>query len=83
MWFDMKKQDNMAEEINSIKWHENCYNNWKQTLDKYEEDTLKRLEEIKRDRKRLDFYSFQISEAKIHNKVSFDSDKFRVKRLIK
>ena len=68
-------------EVHTIEWHEEVYNNWKQSLDIHEERTLKELERIKEDRKRLDFYKFQIDEAKKLGKDNFDRDKFRKKRL--
>lgn len=63
-----------------IDWHEDCYKNWKQSLDKHEERTLKELEKIKSDRQRLDFYRFQINEAVKEGKGEFDRDKYKVKR---
>lgn len=65
---------------NSIKWHEECYNNWKRSLDKHEERTLKELEKIKQDRERLNFYDEQIKSAKATGKLEFDRYKYKVKR---
>ncbi len=64
---------------NKIEWHEEGYNNWKYSLDKYEERTLKELEKIKQDRERLNFLKFQIEEAKRIGKTEFDREKFRIK----
>lgn len=63
-----------------IKWHEECFSNWKKFLDKHEERTLKELEEIKQDRERLDFYEDQIKSAKITGKQEFDRGRYKVKR---
>ena len=68
------------EKQNTIGWHEQGYNNWKSSLDTYEERTLKELEKIKEERKRLDFYKFQIEEAKKLGKDKFDRERFRQKR---
>lgn len=69
----------MAEQ-NTIEWHEENYKNWKGCLDKHEERTLKELEKIKADRVRLNFFKFQIEEAKKLGKEKFDRERFRVKR---
>ena len=70
-------------EINTIKWHEKGYNNWKKSIDIHEKRILKELEEIKEDKRGLNFLKFQIDEAKKENKLKFDRDKFRIKRLNK
>jgi hypothetical protein len=67
-------------ELNSLEWHCENYINWKESLDKHEERTLRELEKIKEDRERLNFFKFQIEEANKEGKLSFDRDKFRVKR---
>ena len=41
---------------NTIEWHEECFANWKQSLDKNEEGTLQELEKIKQHKIRLNFY---------------------------
>ena len=64
---------------NSINWHEECYGNWKKSLDKHEERTLTELEKIKEDRIRLNFYEDQIKSAKITGKDRFDREKYKVK----
>lgn len=64
----------------TIKWHEEGYNNWKISLDKHEERVLKELEKIKEDRTRLEFRKFQIDEAKRLNMESYDVERFRVSR---
>jgi len=68
------------EKQNTIKWHEQGYNNWKNSLDVHEERTLEELEKIKADRERLDFYKFQIDEAKKLGKDKFDRERFRIRR---
>jgi len=64
-------------ETQTIQWHERGYINWKDNLDKHEKRTLEEIEKIKQDRKRLDFYKFQIDEAKRVGKTSFDRERFR------
>lgn len=64
----------------TIKWHEECFGNWKKSLDKHEERTLQELEKIKQDRVRLNFYDDQIKSAKIIGKLRFDRERYKVKR---
>ena len=70
----------MMKNTRTISWHEECFGNWKKSLDKHEERTLKELEKIKQDRERLDFYGDQIKSAKINGKLEFDRDRYKVKR---
>jgi len=70
----------MNNNAREISWHEECFKNWKGSLDKHEERTLQELEKIKADRKRLDFYEDQIKSAKITGKDRFDRERYKVKR---
>lgn len=66
--------------VQTIVWHKECYNNWKKSLDEYEKLTLQRLEKVKADRYRLNFYEEQIKCAVITKKDKFDGDTYKVKR---
>lgn len=63
----------------SIAWHENCLKNQTRYL-KEETDSLTVLKKhVETISKRVELYSFQISEAKKLGKESFDSNRFRIK----
>ncbi len=64
----------------SIKWHEECCENWKSFLDR-------RIKEFKNWEKQLgeaereyQFYVFQIESAKKEKKDGFDEGRYKVKR---
>lgn len=64
---------------NSIEWHEECLKNSKLSEDKMAKRLQDLHEELSDLRSRNSFYDFQIREAKIMKKTSFDQERFRKK----
>lgn len=66
--------------VSDIAWHQQCLFNWTQTLCKKVIEIGKLKTEIERDKKEIEFYEYQITEAIKSKKTGFDREKFKVKK---
>ena len=63
-----------------LEWHEVCLTNMKRILDNLHNEEKRLILKIKDLKVRVDFYQFQVNEAKKFGKNKFDEEKFRVKK---
>lgn len=66
--------------VMSLAWHEACLKNRKKSSTRELSIAMKALENAKKSIEEDHFYEKQIKEAKIRGKISFDSERFMIKK---
>jgi len=64
----------------SIKWHEDCLHNSELSLESDKKGMDEAINKYNQSLKRVQFYAYQIIQAKRLGKIDFDSDRFCVKK---
>lgn len=64
--------------VQTNKWHQDCLNNFKSSLDNAQANLRREIERVEQLRRLFLFEQFQLSEAIREDKVSYDGDRYKI-----